>query len=45
MRLVGNVTCRGERRCAYSVWWGNPRDGANLKGFDVDGRIILKWIL
>jgi len=42
MRLVGNVAFRGERRCVYWVWWGNPRDGANLKGSDVDGRIILK---
>jgi hypothetical protein len=34
-----------ERRYAYRVWWGNPRDGENLKGLDVDGRIILNWIL
>jgi len=44
MRLVGNVARRGERRCAYRVWWGNPRDGKNLKRLDVDGRIISKWI-
>jgi len=44
LRLVGNVACRGERRYAYRVWWGNPRDGENLKGLDVDRKIILKWI-
>jgi len=44
MRLVGNVSRRGERRCAYRVWWGNSRDGENLKELDVDRRMILKWI-
>jgi hypothetical protein len=31
-------------RGAYRVWWGDLREGNNLKDLVVDGRIILKWI-
>ena len=26
-------------------WWGNLREGDNLKDLRIDGKIILKWIL
>jgi hypothetical protein len=26
-------------------WWGDLREGDHLEDLDVDGRIILKWIL
>jgi hypothetical protein len=31
----------GEKR----FWWENLREGARLKDPDVNGKIILKWIL
>ena len=34
----------GDRRGAYRVLVGKPREGDHLKDLDVDGRIILKWI-
>ena len=27
------------------IWWGKLRVGDQLEGLDVDGKIILKWIL
>jgi hypothetical protein len=27
------------------TWWGDLRDTDHLEDLDVDGRIILKWIL
>jgi len=30
----------------YTVfWWGNLREGDHLEYSDVDGRIILRWVL
>jgi hypothetical protein len=26
-------------------WWGDLREGAHLEDLDVDGRIILQWIV
>jgi hypothetical protein len=26
-------------------WWGNVRDGDPLEDPDVDGRVVLQWIL
>jgi hypothetical protein len=25
-------------------WWGNPKEGNNLKDIGVDGRVLLKYI-
>jgi len=41
---VGHVAGRGERRGAYSVWWGNMRVRDHLGQLVVDGRIILRWV-
>jgi len=27
------------------LWWGNLREGDHVEDIDVDGRIILKWIV
>ena len=27
------------------LWWGNLKDGDHLEDSDIDGIIILKWIL
>jgi hypothetical protein len=37
-------TCDGEKVHA-SFWWGSLREGDHLKDPDVDGKILLKWIL
>ena len=29
----------------YTGWWGNLRERDNLEDPDIDGRIILRWIL
>jgi hypothetical protein len=33
---------RGEVHTGF--WWGNLREGNNLKDQDVDGKIMLKWV-
>jgi len=35
----------GERRGASGLWWGMVRERDHLGKADVDGRIILRWIL
>jgi hypothetical protein len=35
----------GERRGAYMVLMGNPKQRGHLEDLRVDGNIILKWIL
>ena len=38
--------CNTYGREVYTgLWWGNLRAGVHLEDPDVDGRIILKWIL
>jgi hypothetical protein len=34
---------RGEVRIGF--WWGNLEESDHLADLDLDGRIILKWIL
>jgi hypothetical protein len=41
-RWEGHVARMGERR---GFGWGNLRERNHLEDLDVDGRIILKWIL
>ena len=42
MRCVGHVASIGEG--CTGCWWGILRERDHLKGPDVDGRIILRWI-
>jgi hypothetical protein len=44
MRRAGHVARMGARRSAYRHWWGDLRDGDDLKDPGLDGRIILQWI-
>ena len=34
----------GERRCVYSIWWGNLRERNHLGDPGIEGKIILRWI-
>jgi len=34
-----------EGRGAYRIWWGNIREREHLVDLDVDGKIIVTWIL
>ena len=44
MRWAGHVA-RMERGEVFTVvWWGNLRERDHLKGPDVDGRVIVRWI-
>jgi hypothetical protein len=45
MRWEGNVACMGDRRGAYSILVERLREVDHLEDLDVDGRIILKWML
>ena len=36
---------RGQERCIRGFWWGDPRERDHSKDLDVDGRIMLKWLL
>jgi hypothetical protein len=44
MRLAGHVAYMGERRGAYRILVGKPKEGDHLEDPGVDGRKILKWI-
>jgi hypothetical protein len=39
------VTQKGEKRNAYGILVGKPKEREGLKDIDVDGRIMLKLIL
>jgi len=42
--MGGTLTCMGERKGAYRIWWGNLKEIYHLEDPGVDGNIILKWI-
>jgi hypothetical protein len=44
IRSVWHVTCMGEKRSAYRILLANY-EGETTKRTNIDGRIILKWIL
>jgi hypothetical protein len=45
MGLAGSAAFTGRREIHAEFWWGDLREGYHLKDLDVDGRIILKWII
>ena len=45
MKWVEGVACAGERKDAYRVLWGDLRDRDCLEHTDVDGQMLLEWLL
>jgi hypothetical protein len=45
IRWAGHVARMGEERGWTGCWWGNLREKGCWGDPDVDGRIILRWIL
>ena len=45
MRWAGHVARVEEGRGAYRIWWGDVWEREPLVDLDVDGKIILTWIL
>jgi hypothetical protein len=45
MRWEGHVARMGRREVCTGCWWGNQRERGHWGYSDVDGRIILRWIL
>jgi len=43
--LVGHVAHMAETRNAYKIWVRNPEGRDQSEDLDVDGKIILEWIL
>ena len=41
----GTHVCVRETEVHAEFWWPNLRDRNHLQDIDVDGKIILKWIL
>jgi len=44
-KWAGHVARMGDRGVPTRFWWRNLRERHNLGDPDVDGRIILRWIL
>jgi hypothetical protein len=44
-RWAGHVEWMGEIRNAYNILVGKPEGKNHLEDLDVDGKIILEWIL
>jgi hypothetical protein len=45
MRLATHEVRTGEREVYIGFWWRNLMKRSHLEDSDVDGRIILKWVL
>lgn len=46
MRWSGDVACSGGKRNMHTrLWLGNTKERGYLDDLDLDGNIILKWIL
>ena len=45
MRWAGHVARMEEGRGVQKFWWGNLRERDHWGDHDLDGRIILRWIL
>ena len=45
MRWAGHVARPGGIEVCIGCWWGSLRDRGHWGDQDVDGRIILRWIL
>jgi hypothetical protein len=45
MRWAGHAAPMGKIEMHTGFWWGDLSEGDNLGNPDVDGWIILKWIL
>jgi len=45
MRWMGHVACLGDMRNAYKIFVGKPEGMNHLEDVNIDGKIILKWIL
>jgi len=45
LRWAGHIARIGQRRYVYRVWCGNLKERDHLGDPEVDGRIILRWIL
>jgi hypothetical protein len=44
-RWAGHVACIGEMRNAYKILVGKPAGKSYSEDLDVDGRIVLEWVL
>jgi hypothetical protein len=43
--MGGRVARMGKREVHTGSWWGDLREGDHLRDTDIDGRILLKWVL